>query len=147
MEVLITSVILAVGLLGVAGLQLAGMRSSNSALMRTQASIAAYDLIDRMRADPGVFDGQHLSAGVVTDNITFDAWAAELPQRGLRPPSSGVSPGEVNCDTAADDQCPPRHCLVTVRWEDAHAVRGGLEQLDESGGKTMVFSICTRLPE
>ncbi|MGD8206789.1 MAG: prepilin-type N-terminal cleavage/methylation domain-containing protein, partial [Thiohalocapsa sp.] len=41
MEVLITSVILAVGLLGVAGLQLAGMRSSNSALMRTQASIAA----------------------------------------------------------------------------------------------------------
>jgi type IV pilus modification protein PilV len=56
-EVLVTVIIMAIGLLGVAGLQLAGMRSNHSAFLRTQATIAAYDLIDRMRADPQAFDG------------------------------------------------------------------------------------------
>ena len=53
-EVLIAVVILSIGLLGLASLQAAGMRNNNSAYMRSQASVLAYDMADRIRANrPG----------------------------------------------------------------------------------------------
>jgi len=50
-EVMIAVVILSIGLLGLASLQAAGMRSNNTAYMRSQASVLAYDMADRMRAN------------------------------------------------------------------------------------------------
>lgn len=50
-EVLIAMVVLSIGLLGLASLQAAGMRSNNSAYMRSQASVLAYDIADRIRAN------------------------------------------------------------------------------------------------
>jgi type IV pilus assembly protein PilV len=60
-EVLITVVVLAIGLLGLAGLQLNGLRFTHSAYQTSQATIAAYDIIDRMRvnrlaAENGAYD-------------------------------------------------------------------------------------------
>lgn len=49
LEVLITVVILAVGLLGIATLQALGMQETHSAHARSQASLMAYDIMDRMR--------------------------------------------------------------------------------------------------
>ena len=50
-EVLIAIVILAVGLLGVASLQTNGVRSNHSAYLRSQATVLAYEIIDKMRAN------------------------------------------------------------------------------------------------
>lgn len=50
-EVLIAMVVLSIGLLGLASLQAAGMRSNNDAYMRSQASVLAYDMADRIRAN------------------------------------------------------------------------------------------------
>lgn len=50
-EVLVTVVILAVGLLGVAGLQITGLSSGQNAYLRTIATQQAYDMADRMRAN------------------------------------------------------------------------------------------------
>jgi type IV pilus modification protein PilV len=50
-EVLVTVVILAVGLLGLAGLQAVSMRNNHSAYERTQAVQLAYDMADRVRAN------------------------------------------------------------------------------------------------
>jgi len=50
-EVLITLVVLSIGLLGIAGLQVTGMQSNRSAYYRSQATIIAYDMIDRMRTN------------------------------------------------------------------------------------------------
>ncbi len=50
-EVLVTLVILAIGLLGLASLQSAGMQYNYSAYTRTQATTLAYDIMDRMRAN------------------------------------------------------------------------------------------------
>jgi type IV pilus assembly protein PilV len=47
-EVLVAVVILAIGLLGLAGLQATGLRSNHSAYLRSQASLQAYDIIDRI---------------------------------------------------------------------------------------------------
>ena len=50
-EVLIATLVLAVGLLGLAGLQAASLRNNQSAYYRSQATQLAYDLADKMRAN------------------------------------------------------------------------------------------------
>ena len=50
-EVLIEVLILAIGLLGLAGMQMTSVQSNHSAYYRTQATVLAGDLADRMRAN------------------------------------------------------------------------------------------------
>lgn len=50
-EVLVTMLIMAIGLLGLAGIQVTGMRNNLSAYNRSQATQLAYDMADRMRAN------------------------------------------------------------------------------------------------
>lgn len=96
-EVLVALVVLSIGLLGVAGLQIAGLRGNLSAASRTQASYLAEDIIDRMRANYLVARGPDGSAkldlqyqlpmgatapaGATTDATAIadiTAWLAEL---------------------------------------------------------------------
>ena len=51
LEVLISIVIIAFGLLGVAGLQAYALKNNNSASLRLTATVLAADIIDRMRAN------------------------------------------------------------------------------------------------
>jgi type IV pilus assembly protein PilV len=50
-EVLVTTVIVSVGLLGIAALQLTSIRSNYSSFARGQASAMADDILDRIRAN------------------------------------------------------------------------------------------------
>jgi len=50
-EVLVTLILISVGLLGVAALQLTSLRSNQDAYVRSQASALAGDILDRMRAN------------------------------------------------------------------------------------------------
>lgn len=51
-EALVSIIVVGVGLLGLAFLQAQGMAFNTSSYVRTQATFAAYDLVDRMRANP-----------------------------------------------------------------------------------------------
>lgn len=53
-EVLVSVLILAIGLLGLAGLQTQSLNFNHSAYLRSQATVLAYDMIDRMRANRDV---------------------------------------------------------------------------------------------
>jgi type IV pilus assembly protein PilV len=60
LEVLIALAVLAIGLLGLASLQVYGTRYNHTAYSRTQATMMIYDMIDRMRANPvGVSSGSY----------------------------------------------------------------------------------------
>lgn len=50
LEAMIAILVLSFGLLGLAGLQLAGIRSNQVAYQRSVATMQAYDMADRMRA-------------------------------------------------------------------------------------------------
>jgi len=68
-EILIALVILSIGLLGVASLQMQGLRNNQSAYLKSQASMLVYDMADRMRVNAaraltGDYDGFN------TDNYT-----------------------------------------------------------------------------
>lgn len=82
-EVLVTVIVLAIGLLGLAGLQLNGMRYTHSAYQRSQATILTNDIIDRMRANRATAeDGAY--------DIAIGAAASEVSCRGT----------ETNCTPA-----------------------------------------------
>ena len=50
-EVMVALVVLAIGLLGIAGLQLVSLQNNHSAALRSQAVTLGYDALDRMRAN------------------------------------------------------------------------------------------------
>ena len=50
-EVLVSVLVLAIGLLGLASLQANSMKHNHNAYLRSQATVLAYDIIDRMRAN------------------------------------------------------------------------------------------------
>lgn len=50
-EVLISLLVLSIGLLGLASLQVVGLQNNQSAYLRSQASILGADIVDSMRAD------------------------------------------------------------------------------------------------
>ena len=51
-EVLVATVILAVGILGIAGLQVVSLQQNRSALLRSEGLQIGSDILDRMRANP-----------------------------------------------------------------------------------------------
>lgn len=68
-EVLVALLVLSIGLLGLAMLQVQGMRANTDAYLRTQATMLAYDLIDRMRinnvaAQTGAYTASAAPTGV-----------------------------------------------------------------------------------
>jgi len=84
-EALVALIVLSVGLLGVAGLQLAGLKYTSSAASRTQASYLANDIMDRMRANVNSarqgdynvnFNGVITGTTVAATDVT--AWLAEI---------------------------------------------------------------------
>lgn len=68
-EVLISVLILAIGLLGAAALQLNALKYTDSSTMTSQASFIAYDMLDRIRAN---VDGNATANGTTDVLATYN---------------------------------------------------------------------------
>lgn len=91
MEVLVALLILSLGLLGLAALQTTGLKFNQQSYQRTQATLQAYDMLDRIRANPlGKTAGKYSSVA--------------LGYRPSSPPSciTGGSPGTCDSNQMAD---------------------------------------------
>lgn len=104
LEVLVAMVILAFGLLGLAGLQLNSVKSSHSAYLRSQATLLAYDMADRMRAAPEAAIGGRFDDD--SGHIDRTAWDASI----VRDLGEGAT-GTVTRD-AVD------RVTITISWDD-----------------------------
>ena len=149
-EVLVAVLVLGVGLLGLASLQLAGLRANESTRVRTEVTIAVYDIADRLRADTGAFfvKGQG-SKGIIS--IAHDAcdgtyatnavgrWEEDFCGLGLPEPPSGNF-ASVDCQDG--NPCGSGNCTISVRWDDQHASRRGTS----TEADVKEFRFCTRLP-
>jgi type IV pilus assembly protein PilV len=157
-EVMVTLFIIGIGALGVAGLQLAAMRSNQSAFLRSQATLAAYALVDRMRAEAAIFAGESFNTKDILEidpaastpaKASFYAWAKELEASPLQAASDEGSDellplGELDCrDNSA---CNTGHCRILIRWDDS---RGEDEALAPEARETgaLAFDLCARLPQ
>ena len=86
-ESLVALVILSVGMLGIAGLYVTGIKAGRSALLRTQAVNLASDMADRIRANRRAITAYDMDAygGAPTDQscIGNDCTSAELAEDDL----------------------------------------------------------------
>lgn len=67
-EILVSIFLLSIGLLGAANLQIKSLQLSQSAYLRTQATILAYDIADRMRSNPEGVKNNHYLQSAATFN-------------------------------------------------------------------------------
>jgi type IV pilus assembly protein PilV len=133
-EAMIALLALSVGLLGIAGLQLAGLRASNSAAWRSQATYISYDIIERMRLN---------SANRRDYEIGLDATAAGADRASLdiidwKTRLAAALPdgdGTVVLDGADDTLV-----TVTVEWSDARGDNTGVVDTTP-----LVFTMQSRL--
>lgn len=153
LEVLVSVVVLSIGLLGLAGLQASGLTNNNSSLQRTQATLLAYDMLDRMRANfDGVRAGHYdaITAGSETDPSScfavstgctvaeiaafdnFD-WGLKLGQ--LLPMGHGSVTGNgLNSNFT-----------ITVMWDDARTSASGTDCSGNSAVDLACLSISSQL--
>ncbi|MEO6967314.1 MAG: type IV pilus modification protein PilV [Rhodanobacteraceae bacterium] len=150
-EVLIAVLIFSVGLLGMAGIMILSVQSNHAGFQRTQVSVLAQNMADRMRANPiGIWDGGYNNAfyPVATaepacypagpcspDNVaTHDQvqWS-QLLTTFL--PSDGLLDANILCTPAAGSPVTPAQyplrppydgtCAMTITWtEQSVAIKG-----------------------
>ncbi len=126
LEVLITLIILAIGLLGLGALQNAGLRYNHSSLLRSQATWLAYNILDRMRlnrthvedyaiavgeASPGTTDCSSETCMAAYDLTQWKAQLAELLPQG----DGAIAVQQLNSGNTID---PLYQVTITVQWDD-----------------------------
>lgn len=116
-EVLIAVLVLSIGLLGLASLQANGMKNNHSAYLQTQAIVAAYDIVDRMRANrTGALNNEYdvniggsiTSSGIAQADLT--EWKNQLAATLPSGDGSVVYNGGV--------------VTVVIQWDDSRATDG-----------------------
>lgn len=118
LEVLIAMAIMAVGLLGLAGLQAQGLKNNQSAYFRSQAALFAYDMVDRLRADrvAAIAGSYNLTMAAAAPNGTSlvdTERAGWLGQLAVLP----IGDGSIDVTSAGV-------ATVTVQWNDSRATGG-----------------------
>jgi type IV pilus assembly protein PilV len=124
-EVLITVVILALGLLGLAGLQISSLRDNLSAEHRAKAAQLAYDMADRMRSNtnrgnlPQLDDYKNLAASENTACVSvpvIGCTATEQAQHDKfeweREIANALPAGQGSIDVSVGVYS------ITVAWDD-----------------------------
>jgi type IV pilus assembly protein PilV len=139
-EVLVAVVILAIGLLGLAGLQAGGLRVGQGAMYRGVAAQYAYDMADRMRANMAAAKaGQYslslgatfpvtLSGTLVTNDV--NDWMTRM--RAALPGADGSIAGNQALNTVTG----------TMQWDDR---RAAARDADPGAAQAAQFTVTTQL--
>lgn len=138
-EVLITLVVLSIGLLGLASLQLNSLRNNQSAMQNSMAVILAYSIVESMQADTSIKqtnardfsiynlplkgtkidDSDEIEindpTGTSYKDIVRRQWREEIRQN-LGP------------DASSSINCTFNRCSIVVQWNDSRATLGSNEQ-------------------
>jgi type IV pilus assembly protein PilV len=70
-EILVALLVLSIGLLGLAALQLTSFQFNTDSYLRTQTTFSAYDIIDRLRVNPTGLDNGDYDVASSTDADTI----------------------------------------------------------------------------
>lgn len=143
LEVLLATVILAIGLLGIAALQVTTNVYTESGLRRGQAAALSREIVERMRvnvseARGGNYDFVTLPAFSTTcAGVAANCTAAELREHDLRLWSARVTAllpsGNATIATLPDPPDPalPSQISITLRWDESRGERALVQQVFE----------------
>jgi type IV pilus assembly protein PilV len=142
-EILITLIIMAIGLLSVATLQFKGLKYNGEAQIRNNYNVLAYDIIDRMRNNKDAANGYDAYLGNYTIPVV---WApADVCNEALAPPTAAndlicwhqqlfnhLPPGSTANITSAADFEHTKYS-ITLTWSDTE---------DGSAPKTVIHVLA-----
>lgn len=115
LEVLIALLVLSIGLLGLAALQTSGLRANQMASMRTLATQLAYDMTDRMRANPvGLAANQYT---IATNEVPGDP-TVSIANNDLTEWRKQVARLPGGLCSITQSAGPPITNVVTVYWDE-----------------------------
>lgn len=115
-EVLVTMLVVAIGLVGAAGLQLSSTRYQQTAHMRSQAMEGAQFISEKMR----------VNSSAIASYLAADAYAA-----------AATPPADVSCGLASQPDC----TAADAAQKDVRAWRLALQRLP--GGRGAIFPVVS----
>ena len=134
-EVLVAVLVLSIGFIGIAALQVRSLSMNNSAMSRSAATIDSYSILDAMRADAasagnGAYNTTVTANGCPTDTSTLAnaqlmQWCNQLAA-GLGAVAS--TKGTINCVATTGV------CTVTVSYDDSKSKSAAT---DTNGAQTV----------
>ncbi|AZF40926.1 Type IV fimbrial biogenesis protein PilV [Pseudomonas sp. R1-43-08] len=124
-EVLVAVLVLALGLLGAAAIQLNALKTTDSARMTSQASFIAYDMLDRIRANAAVDYSQARTGSTSATSVR------DLDLRDFEANITGFAGKDAKGAIAASGD----EVTVSISWED---VRSRL-------GERQTFTLTSRI--
>lgn len=125
-EILVAVLIVSVGVLGVAGLQLISLQNNTSAMFRTQAFQAGYEIADRMRVNPGVSYAIPIgdAAPVIPDCESSDCTPAQMRNYDL---GTWLNDLAANLPSGDGEIAVAGGAItITVQWQDERNPAAGL---------------------
>jgi type IV pilus assembly protein PilV len=118
-EVLVAVVVLSIGLLGLAGLQLRTMRNNESSFERGMAVVETHSIVEAMRADRINAINGNFNIAIDADpptGTTFADTAVASWRANLQALFGSTASGSVACNGSA--------CTIVVRWDDTRGTGG-----------------------
>ncbi|RMT78212.1 type IV pilus modification protein PilV [Pseudomonas viridiflava] len=150
-EVLVSVLILAIGLLGAAAIQLNALKYTDSAAMSSQASFIAYDMMDRIRAN---VDGNAFANGTTNVLATY-----ALPNLGSAPVanpniardqdladfSANITAFAGATGTGVITVANAPEVTITIGWSDARAAAASDKASGSATTPTQTFVLTSRV--
>lgn len=122
-EILVTVIILAIGLLGIAALQNTAVKFSYSSYLRSQASILSYDLMDRVRSNPSTAYSMaegFTPSGDSCIGVTASCTAANMASADLSEWYNNASNVFPDAEFTLTDGNGNGQYQLTISWEDRY---------------------------
>ena len=158
-EILVTLLILAIGLLGLAGLQTKGLQYDQVAYMRSQAAIMADNIADRMRANvleaqAGIYDIAHGTAATSTADCAASSCngvtMSKFDQAKWKTALAATLPagdGEITTAVSGFAAVPAIDATITIRWDETRKGATGTDcpNVDSNGEDLACFQMIGTL--
>lgn len=135
-EVLVSLVILSVGLLGAAALQMNALKFTGSSTLSSQASFIAYDMMDRIRANP---DGNYVLASLAAAPTAGDLRTQDLADFAANIRAMGGT-------DASKITVVGRVVTITIVWNDSRAASArAVDNTASAASTTQTYILVSRV--
>ena len=158
-ELLVAVLVMGIGVLGITGLQMVSLQNNRGALLRGEAVQLAYDMLDRVRANPGSnYGGLNLGAAppaatnchanncTEAQMVTFDqaVWKCSLGlwntnancaalRNGVILPTAANQPGLPSGDGRVAVNAGTGIVTITVQWQEPNLPNPSTISIDSQG--------------